>query len=74
MKTKFPNKKTLLTQSISLLLGTSVMLPAMAQQAPDDDLVEVIEVTGLKSSLTEAASIKQNSVGVVDAISAEDIG
>ena len=60
MKTRFPYKKTILTQSISLLLGTSVMLPAMAQQTPDDDLVEVIEVTGLKSSLTEAAPIKKN--------------
>lgn len=78
MKRKLPYKKTLLTQSISLLLGTSVMMPVMAQQndvdMQDDEPVEVIEVTGLKSSLTEAASIKQNSVGVVDAISAEDIG
>ncbi|MAF76232.1 MAG: TonB-dependent receptor, partial [Idiomarinaceae bacterium] len=78
MKRKLPYKKTLLTQSISLLLGTSVMMPAMAQQndadMQGDEPVEVIEVTGLKSSLTEAASIKQNSVGVVDAISAEDIG
>ncbi|RDV25587.1 TonB-dependent receptor [Alteromonas aestuariivivens] len=68
------NKK-LLTQSISLLLGTSVILPVAAQQnAASDEPLEVIEVRGLRSSLAESASIKRESVGVVDAISAEDIG
>lgn len=78
MKRNIPFKKTLLTRSLSVLLGTSVMMPAFAQQndgaTESGEPVEVIEVTGLKSSLTEAQSIKRNSVGVVDAISAEDIG
>lgn len=78
MKRNIPFKKSLLTRSLSVLLGTSVMMPAFAQQndgaTENGEPVEVIEVTGLKSSLTEAQSIKRNSVGVVDAISAEDIG
>lgn len=39
-----------------------------------EDKVEVIQVTGLKSSIKESLFIKQNSVNVVDAIVAEDIG
>ncbi|GGC98195.1 TonB-dependent receptor [Aquisalinus flavus] len=47
---------------------------AMAQ---DDDQAEgddVIVVTGIRASLERAMDIKRNSDGVVDAISAEDIG
>ncbi len=36
--------------------------------------VEVIQVKGIRSSLTKSASTKRYSDGVVDAISAEDIG
>lgn len=64
-------QKSLLTKTISVLLGSAVITPAIAQET---DPVEVIEVTGLRSSLAEAASIKRESVGVVDAISAEDMG
>ena len=48
-----------------------------AQQTPanaDESDVEVINVTGIRSALSKSASIKQESSGVVDAISAEDIG
>jgi TonB-dependent receptor len=38
--------------------------------ASDDEII----VTGVRASLEAAAAIKRNSVGVVDAISAEDIG
>lgn len=40
------------------------------QPAPDEGIV----VTGIRASLDQAISIKRNSAGVVDAISAEDIG
>lgn len=39
-----------------------------------DEGEKVIVVTGIVASLTESASIKRNASGVVDAISAEDIG
>ncbi|RYE82669.1 MAG: TonB-dependent receptor, partial [Hyphomicrobiales bacterium] len=42
---------------------------AVSEQAGDD-----IVVTGIRASLEQSAQIKRNSQGVVDAISAEDIG
>ena len=48
----------------------SIVQPAQAQ----DDESDVIVVTGIRGSLGRAADIKRNASGVVDAISAEDIG
>ena len=45
---------------------------ALAQD--EEQIVEEVVVTGIKRSLTEAMDIKRESPGVVDAISAEDIG
>ncbi|AMJ93361.1 TonB-dependent receptor [Alteromonas stellipolaris] len=42
--------------------------------AQEDKSVEVIEVKGIRGSLTSAMDIKRDSSGVVEAISAEDIG
>jgi len=39
-----------------------------------DSAIEIIEVTGIRGSLQRAMDIKRNSSGIVDAISAEDIG
>lgn len=72
MRTHNKFSKSLLTKSISLLLGTAFVLPAIAQEAADE--TEVIQVTGLRGSLQAATAIKRTSMGVVDAISAEDIG
>lgn len=67
--------KTLLAKSISLMLGASVMSPLMAQEmAPATDDTEVIQVRGIRGSLQASTAIKRESMGVVDAISAEDIG
>ncbi|HEX8419142.1 MAG TPA: TonB-dependent receptor [Sphingomonas sp.] len=44
--------------------------PAAADEAAGDDIV----VTGIRASLREAVDIKRDAQGVVDAISAEDIG
>jgi TonB-dependent receptor len=46
-------------------------MPAVAQ---DDDVIEEIVVTGIRGSLMQSAEIKRNSRGVVEAITAEDIG
>ncbi|MEO0579599.1 MAG: TonB-dependent receptor plug domain-containing protein, partial [Pseudomonadota bacterium] len=43
---------------------------AHAQQAPIEEIVTV----GIRGSLTRAMDIKRNATGVVDSISAEDIG
>ena len=44
--------------------------PAAADETAGDDIV----VTGIRASLREAVDIKRDAQGVVDAISAEDIG
>ncbi|MDC0602109.1 TonB-dependent receptor [Aliiglaciecola sp.] len=66
-------KRSVLTKTISVLLGTAVAVPVLGQQAQEDD-VEVIQVTGIRGSIQESMGIKRESAGVVDAISAEDIG
>jgi TonB-dependent receptor len=80
---KMENRKkfsrTALAKAMSLLLGSTAGMPLYAQQAPQTDAVtpadvEIIQVRGVRSSMQEAADIKRNSMGVVDAISAEDIG
>jgi len=50
------------------------MFPVQAQEASENDNIEVIQVSGIRSSVQESMGIKRDSAGVVDAISAEDIG
>ncbi len=47
--------------------------PADSNSAPDAELNEIV-VTGIRASLQQSLDIKRNSDGIVDAISAEDIG
>ncbi|MDM7860389.1 TonB-dependent receptor [Alteromonas sp. ASW11-36] len=66
-------------RGVSLALGVSLMAPIYAQDAADgttaeDQDVEVIQVSGIRSSLVRAMDTKRESVGVVDAINSEDIG
>jgi iron complex outermembrane receptor protein len=53
--------------------GTSMAADASTGSSSSDELNEVV-VTGIRASLQKSLDIKENSVGVVDAISAEDIG
>ena len=64
-------RKSLLSSSVALaLIGTAV--PAFAQ---DEGVIEEIIVTGgIRGSLKASMDIKRDSQGVVDAISAEDMG
>jgi TonB-dependent receptor len=57
----------------TIIGGTVLINPAFAQEQPADQLEEVV-VTGLRGSLKASMEIKRDSTGVVDAISAEDIG
>ena len=45
-----------------------------AQDDESEDDIEEVVVTGIKSSLKDAIEIKRNNVGVVDALTAEDLG
>jgi TonB-dependent receptor len=66
--------KSLIAKSVSLMLGTSVMAPVLAEEINQEEAVEVIEVTGMRGSLSQSMNIKRQSSGVVDAISAVDMG
>jgi TonB-dependent receptor len=54
----------------AMLLGTA---PVLAQEQASEELDEVV-VTGLRGSMIASMNIKREAIGVVDAISAEDIG
>ena len=58
---------------LSLLLLLPLTFNVFAQDEEDEEVEEVV-VTGIKSSLKDAIDIKRNNVGVVDAITAEDLG
>ncbi len=52
----------------------AMAVPAAAQQTVASDQVESVTVTGLISSLQKNLDVKRDSLGLVDSISAEDIG
>lgn len=81
--------KTLLAKTLSMVLGVCAVTPAWAaadaQSDPsgnqaeqkskeEEKKVEVIAVKGIRGSMARAMDIKREARGVVDAISAEDIG
>ena len=59
-------KNNVLSAIVALTVGSTVQ----AQQP----VLEVIVITGIRSSLQRSMDIKRDETGVVDAISAEDIG
>ncbi|MDH4124066.1 MAG: TonB-dependent receptor [Gammaproteobacteria bacterium] len=65
-----PFYKTPLATGIALALGAAAVSPAQAQ----DQGVEEVVVTGYRGSLEAALDLKRESTGVMDAISATDIG
>lgn len=61
----------------ALAAGLCWAAPAMAQDVPADNNAaaeEAIIVTGFRGSLEKSLQTKRNEVGVVDSISAEDVG
>ncbi|WP_440877132.1 TonB-dependent receptor [Thalassotalea sp. PLHSN55] len=66
-------KKSKIATSLSIVL-TATALPTMAAETAAVDEVEVIQVTGMRSTIKESTRLKRDASGVVDAISAEDIG
>ena len=57
-----------------MLLSSAAVMPVMAQEQAAQQDVEVIQVSGIRGSLLRAMDIKRDSSGIVDAISAEDMG
>lgn len=54
--------------------AVSAACTLMATQAVAQEAIEEIRVTGIRGSMTAALDLKRESSGVMDAISAEDIG
>ena len=67
--------KSRLAVSVALLMGAAGQ-PVLAQEADDaaEPQVEVIEVQGIRGSLLRAMDLKRSTPGVMDAISAEEMG
>src|SRR5688572_13167021 len=69
-----PKALPISSRALFTIVGGAVLInPVFAQDQASDELEEVI-VTGLRGSLKASMEIKRDSSGVVDAISAEDIG
>ena len=58
---------------LSLILMIPLSVYVSAQDSDTTDVEEVV-VKGIKSSLKDAINIKRSNVGVVDALTAEDLG
>lgn len=71
MNIKYAHKRKLLPVIIA---GISIAGASHITHAQDDGLLEEVVVTGIRASLEQAMDIKRDASGVVDAISAEDIG
>ncbi len=70
----FRNGRFALTAVATAMLGLSAQTAFSQEGAEPNAELEEIVVTGIRSSLERASDIKRNGQGVVDAISAEDIG
>jgi len=64
-------KKTKLSSAIVSLMATTMF---SAQHVYAEEAAEEVVVTGIRGALEKAMDIKREAVGVVDAISAEDMG
>ncbi len=62
-----------LAVAVAVAVGTSFATPSVSV-AQEGEVIEEIVTTGIRSSLTRSMDITRASRGVVDAISAEDIG
>lgn len=70
MYKKVSFKKKVIATAVAAAALSSLSGVAFAQ----DDVVEEVLVTGIRGSLQRSMDVKRDSQGVVDAISAEDIG
>lgn len=67
------NRK-LITTAVLTALGSAGASSVVSAQEQESDSVEIIQVTGIRGGLQRAMDLKRSADGVVDAISAEDIG
>src|SRR5688572_8688817 len=69
-----PKALPITSRALFTIVGGAVLInPVYAQDQASEELEEVV-VTGLRGSLKASMETKRDAIGVVDAISAEDIG
>jgi TonB-dependent receptor len=66
--------RSILAASIATTLYANGVYAEEASLNKEEKEIEVIEVTGMISSIKEATRLKRDNLGMVDAIVAEDIG
>ncbi|OUS23480.1 TonB-dependent receptor [Thalassotalea sp. 42_200_T64] len=67
-------KRNKVSTAVLAVLSAVATLPAGAETETQEQEVEVIEVRGIRGSLGRSLDAKREAGGVVDSISAEDIG
>ncbi|MEW6997916.1 TonB-dependent receptor [Colwelliaceae bacterium BS250] len=69
-------KQSILAMSIAAIFAASAYAEeaSVEQEQLNEDEMEVIEVTGMKGVLLRSMDLKREAKGIVDGISAEDIG
>ena len=73
MKYETQFKRQLLASSIAMVVAAGANSQEEVLESVDDNIEEVI-VTGIRASLKRSMDIKREAKGIVDGISAEDIG
>ena len=74
MNQAFKYRKKILAASISAITATSIPAQDVLENQYDPAQIDEVVVTGIRASLQRSMDIKRDSKGVVDGISAEDIG
>ncbi len=78
IKPQLATTKTRLAFAISLALGVGFIQPVFSQESSNQTAqataVEEVIVTGIRGSLTRSMDLKRSASGVMDAISAEEMG
>jgi len=71
-------KRRVIVRALALAMLPAVLPQALAQEANiaggGASTLDAIQVTGVRSSLQKSQIIKQDFIGTVDAVSAEDVG
>lgn len=67
-------RHTPIAAAVSAALFTCASHPVLAQDENESGMVEEVIVTGIRKSMRDNMNIKREAVGVVDAVTAEDIG
>src|SRR4030095_3761312 len=73
-KQRSTQRSTLIAAAVTLALSGQTATVLAAQSTNSNQQIEEVVVTGIRGSLRQSLETKRESVGVVDALKAEDVG